>query len=228
MLAANELQLLREMLPHTLSFIALSDAESAADWKEIWDNFPPLQWTTPVGYYHFSRANWSVQARALHTLLEPTIDAAAVRAWLPSIDELTRICTFELGWDLNIIGAAHPALLCSALYGRLGDWATATAACEAVLKVALNPFVRTEAHRLLGRCHAATGARTAACEAAESAVAEAARAGYAWMEMRALRELRDWVEPGAAPAVHARLDEAVARLAATPAEIDSALSTDWW
>ena len=68
--------------------------------------------------------------------------------------------------------------------------ATAAAVAEGVLAVSLTPLVRIESFRLLGRCRAATGDCSAACEAAEQAVAETSGAGYAWMEWRALRDLR--------------------------------------
>ena len=87
----------------------------------------------------------------------------------------------------------------------------------------LSPLVRIEANRTLGRCRAATGRRAAACEAAECAMAEAGRACYVWMEMRVLRDLREWCEPGDEAAVAARLQAVLGRMVATPAEVERML-----
>ena len=127
----------------------------------------------------------------------------------------------QVVWDIFPFGMAHPALMCAALYGRLGEWAMSVEILEGVLAAVINPCVHVEALRQLGQCRAATGERGAACDAAERAVAEAGRAGYAWLEMRALRDLRGWCEPAEAAAVCVRLDEVVGRLAATPAELSS-------
>ena len=103
------------------------------------------------------------------------------------------------------------------------DVAAAAAVAESVLTVALNPLVRVEALRLLSKCRAATGDRSAACEASESAAAAAAGAGYVWMEYRALHDLQRLCDPAEADAVRGRVDEVASRMAASPAELKLAL-----
>ena len=82
-----------------------------------------------------------------------------------------------------------------------------------------HPLLRTEACRLLGRAHHALGSRAAACEAAEKAVAAAAKAKYIWLEMMGLRDLLSWCGAGEAEAVRSRLQAVARRLAASKEEL---------
>jgi len=229
LLAANELDTLRELLPHTFAVRALNDAACRAQFEKVMAHMPadffPLS-PTPSGYFLASHATMLLQARAIVALLEPRVDEAALRSWLPPVEQLIHLAKFEAGWDMmGLVGGSHPSLACAALFGRLGDWAAAAAVAEGVLAVALNPFVRVEALRLLGKSRAATGERAAACEAAERAVTEAAGAQYVWMEFRALRDLQTWCELPAAEAVRARLEEVAGRMVATPAELSAAFGS---
>ena len=161
--------------------------------------------------------------RGLWALVEEDTDAsrAALRAWLPPPAELLRIAEYEVGWRHLSLGAQHPSLLCARLGGeRLGDWAAAVEVAEGVLAIeAFNPLLRTEALRLLGRAHDALGAQAAACEAAERAVAEAAKAKYVWFEMLALADLLKWCAPGETEGVRSRLRSVAERLAASKGEL---------
>ena len=165
--------------------------------------------------------------RGLRTLLEEATDArrAALLAWLPPPAELLRIAEFETGWRGLAVGANHPALLCARLHGeRLGEWAASVEVAEGVLAIEQwHPVLRTEAARLLGRAHAALGAHAAACEAAKSAVKEAAKAKYAWFEMLALADLLKWCAEGEAEGVRARLRGVAERQAASKEELEGVL-----
>ena len=66
-------------------------------------------------------------------------------------------------------------------------------------------------------------ARAAACEAAERAVAEAAKAKYTYFEMIALRDLLGWCEATEAEAVRSRLRSVAGRLVAPPEELAALL-----
>ena len=55
----------------------------------------------------------------------------------------------------------------------------------------------------------------AACEAAERAVAEAAKVGYVWFEMLALADLLKWCAAGEAEDVRSRLRSVAERMAAS-------------
>ena len=100
-----------------------------------------------------------------------------------------------------------PPSLLSLLRGeRLGGWEAAIEVVEGVLRIEqFNALVRTEAYRLLGRAHHALGDGAAACEAGEKAVAEAARAKYAWLEMMALRDMLSWCAASEVEALRSRL-----------------------
>ena len=119
------------------------------------------------------------------------------------------------------LGANHPALLCARLYGeRLGDWTVTVEVAEGMLAIELfHPLLRTEALRLLGCAHMALGAHAAACDAAERAVKEAAKAKYAWLEMLALADLLKWCTADDAVCVRARLRDVVKTLAASKEEL---------
>ena len=53
-------------------------------------------------------------------------------------------------------------------------------------------------------------------------MAEAARAGYSWLEMMALRDMLSWCEEGDTEAVRSRLRSVVGRLAASQEELQLA------
>ena len=72
------------------------------------------------------------------------------------------------------------------LYGeRLGEWEVAAEVAAGILRIpcnALNPLVRIEAHRLLGRSHVSLGRPQAAFRDGESAVAIATEVGFVRMD----------------------------------------------
>jgi hypothetical protein len=151
----------------------------------------------------------STVVRGLSALLEEDSSDAtrdALQEWLPPPAELLRIAELECAWRANGGGSAHPALLCARLHGeRLGGWEATAEVAEGVLRIEqFNPWLRTEACRLLGCAHAALGQRAVACESAERAVAEAAKARYAWLEMVSLADLLRWSEASEAEGVRAR------------------------
>ena len=116
-------------------------------------------------------------------------------------------------------------MLCARLHGeRLGDWSVAVEVAAGVLRIEqFNPFLRTEALRLLARAHAALGDGAEACHSAELAVEEAARAKYAWLEMMALADLLACCPQGEAEGARARLRAVAGRLAATADELRGVL-----
>ena len=63
----------------------------------------------------------------------------------------------------------------------------------------------------------------AACEAAERAVAEAAKVGYVWFEMLALADLLKWCAAGEAEDVRSRLRSVAERMAASAEELEGVL-----
>ena len=95
----------------------------------------------------------------------------------------------------------------------------------------MHSYRGSEAYRLLGRAKAELGERQAACDAAERAVAQAAGAQYAWLEMLSLLDLLSWSEESATNAVRS-LDSQTSwnpatsgLVAATSAAVASAFST---
>ena len=102
--------------------------------------------------------------------------------------------------------------------------------CDERVDVPMQPLVRIEAFRLLARARCASDATCdAACEALESAVAEAVVAGYRWMEMLALRDMvvmrKD--EPSVDRTyVRLRLARAVCAVRTPPAELSKVLGID--
>ena len=128
-------------------------------------------------------------------------DDAALRAWLPPASELLHNARREWHFYALMKGAAHPALLCAALYGRrLGAWDVASEIAEGFLAIddsaddsgRMEPLARIEAWRLLARCrHEARGDAAAACEGLAAGRGEAAAVGYIFMEQLVQGELRE-------------------------------------
>ena len=75
----------------------------------------------------------------------------------------------------------------------------------------------------MGRAQAALRRGAAACEAAESAAAEAAGARYEWLEMLCLRDLLRWSDEASAAGVTARLRRVLHQLSASEEELVAAL-----
>ena len=138
---------------------------------------------------------------------------------------MLRITDLEVAWRSNPWSANHPAILLARLHGeRLHAWTTAVEVAEGVLSLErYNPLLRTEAHRLLGRAHAALGECTAACAAAERAVAEAAGGRYLWLQALSLRDLSRWSPAAEAESVRPRLEAVVARMAVPMQELAEVL-----
>lgn len=221
LLAADERDTLRDFLEHSLTGAALVDESVLAGMTTFWDVWG--KWRTDDGHCHDTLDTWLLVVRGLTALVEEDTEAsrAALRGWLPPPAELLRIAEYETAWRGHVCGLAHPALLLSLLRGeRLGDWGAVVEVAEGVLTIeAFNCTVRAEACRLLGRAYHALGGRVAACEAAEKAVAEAARAKYAWLEMMALRDLLSWCEAAEAEAVRSRLRGVTAQLAVSEEDL---------
>ena len=91
------------------------------------------------------------------------LDADELRTWLPKADDLIYIAEHEFGYaGVWFSGAAHPSLLCSTLYARIGEWEVAATVAEGILAIPpvdMGPYVRIEALRLLARCHGTAGNR---------------------------------------------------------------------
>ena len=220
MLAAGAKDMVRELIPHTFTGIALRDSLVASELeKTIRDT--PFSWQGPEGYCFWRVETIMLQARALAALVDDSeVDVEALRAWLPRPDELIYIAEHEsLHAHAHISGAAHPAILCATLYAtRLEAWDDAEATVQGVLAIAplgdgkgfgMQPLVRIEAWRLLARCRGACGKAREACEALEQAASESRAVGYIWMEAESLRDMLQWVEGDSEESsrrVHARID----------------------
>ena len=98
---------------------------------------------------------------------------------------------------------------------------------EGVLNIEkFNPMLRTAAYRLLGQAHWALSQSAAACAAAERAVAEAATAGYVWLEMLSLRDLHRYSSEAAAEEVDSislRLDAVYRRMSASRKDAEATI-----
>ena len=220
----GEFELLRELMANSLLGRVLADEAILAGLASFYKGAFGA-WTTEDGHKHSTLDTTLLVVRCAFTLLEEGETAATLQAWLPPPAELLRITEYECAWRGNTVGANHPALLCARLHGeRLGRWEDTAEVAEGVLRIEeFNPLLRTEAHRLLGRARAELGQRAAACEAAEQAVAEAAKARYVFLEVLSLRDLVRWCEAGAAEGVRSRLRAATGRMAATAEEVAAVL-----
>ena len=210
--------MLRDFLSNSLAGAAVDD-EPIRDALAIVMNTMWGQWKAEDGHCHGTPETWLLALRGLHALVEEPTDAsrAALCEWLPSPDELLRIAEYECVYRAFSLGAAHPALLCARLHGeQLGAWKAAAEVAEGVLRIEqFNPLLRTEAYRLLGCARAGSGQKREACEAAECAAAEAAKARYVWLEMASLTDLLKWVDdPSQAEGVRARMRGVSDRMAA--------------
>ena len=214
MMAADEMDMLRERMEHLSLEAALADPQIRASY---FGDETSYKWKRADGHRLFSLETFELSARALSEVLRGDGGRAdELRAWLPTPQEL--IYTAEHEWWLSscMIGAAHPALLCAKLYGeRLEAWAQVEEIVQGVLAIEawrMDPLARIEAMRLLARCHAARKEMPLATEALEAAALEAKAVGNVWMEAVVLRDMLGW-------AAHAQADsEPVrARLAAVEA-----------
>ena len=220
LLAAGELESLRDFMAHSLLGACLEDAGLRAGMESFFSGL--YGWQTEDGHRHSTLDTWLMMVRGLAVLLEKDTDAsrAALLEWLPTPAKLLRVTEYECSLRAHSFGANHPALLCARLHGeRLGGWEVTVEVAEGVLSTEqFNPLLRTEALRLLGRAHAALGRRGDACAAAERAVAEAAGARYVWLELVSLRDLLEWSEDADAAGVRSRLAEVEGRVASLTGE----------
>ena len=196
MMAAGEMSVVRDLIQHTLSGIALADFEQA--WL-----VSRFSWEGPHGYNHSKAATWRLQARALVAVADDgEIDKDELSTWLPRPDKLVCIARHAYCWAAWNFGAAHPALLCGTLYAtRLNAWEDAATIADGILAIppegngvgfGMHPLARIEAWRLLARCHGARGNSAGAREALECAVSESQSVGYVWMEEESLRDMLRW------------------------------------
>ena len=204
LLAAGEIDLLRELIPHTLIGIALLDPLVASQMEKIMSNNVHFSWKGPDGYCFWRMETLMLQARALAAIVDDgKVDAEALEAWLPRPDELIYIAERECMFICLMSGKSHPALLCATLYAtRLGAWNDAEAIVKGVLAIpplgdgkgfGMQPLVRIEAWRLLAQCRGARREADGACEALEEAARESRAASYVWMEAESLRDMLQWV-----------------------------------
>ena len=216
MLAAGEMGMVRELIPHTWMGMALRDPLVASEMeKSVLDWM--VSWQGPDGYRFWRVETLMLQARALAAVVDDgEVDVEALRAWLPRVDDRMYITEHEFHSCLWQSGATHPALLCATLYAtHLGAWDDAEAVVKGVLAIpplgdgkgfGMQPLVRIEAWRLLGRCRGACGDTAGAWEALEHAASESRAVGYVWMEAASLRDMLEWVEGDAEKAsVHMRI-----------------------
>ena len=223
LLAAGDLDGLRDLLAHSLTGAALDDdvarAACAAFYAGAFSS-----WKTDDGHCLSTLDTLLLTVRGLWALVQEDTNAsrAALREWLPPPAECLRIAEYECMWRAHTQGAAHPALLFALLRGeRLGEWAAAAEVAEGVLAIeAFNPLLRTEALRLLGRALAEGGDRAGARDAAERAAAEAAGARYAWLEAVSLRDAVRWCATADEEGVRGRLRGTIRRLAASAEEVE--------
>ena len=228
MLAAGELELLRDFMAHSMVGEALHDEMVREGVGSFWAG-PFGSWKSDDGHCISTFDSWMLIVRAVSALLEeqPTAQSDdALRSWLPLPAKLLHIAEYECGWRAQ--GSSGPVLICALLHGeRLGGWEATAQVAEGMLQVeCFNPAQRVEAFRLLGRARAALGQHAAACEAAESAAAEAARARYVWFEALAWRDRILWGKANAtagADEARARLRQVVARLTVAPQEVAAVL-----
>ncbi len=171
MLAAGEMGLMRELLPHTFAGTALRDPSVASEMQNTLRD-TSLNWQGPDGHCFWRVETMTLQARALAAVAaDGDVDVEALRAWLPRPDELIYIAEHEYLFLSHMSGAAHPAILCARLYATrleaaippLGDGKG----------FGMQPLVRIEALRLLARCRGACGHASGACKALEQAASEA-------------------------------------------------------
>ena len=189
LLAAGQLGLLRELLPHTFGAAALRDPATMEAWEQGFDNFQGLNWKdADSGHCGYTAQSFTLQARALAALADDgKLGAAALRAWLPSQEELIMLAERHHVFAVFMSGAGHPSLACATLYGtRLGAWSEAIAIASGILaiepRISMGPLTRIEAWRLLARGQRARGADAAAREALQEGLAEAKLVGYKYME----------------------------------------------
>ena len=204
LLAAGEMSMARELIPHSFMGTALRDPLVAAEMEQTVCT-SAFSWQGPNGYINHSPDTFTLQARAFAAVVDDgEVDVEALRAWLPRPDALVHIAEHEFLFVDHWNGAAHPAMLCATLYARqLGAWDDAEAIVNGILAIApmgdgkglgMQPLVRIEAWRLLARCRGARGDAAGACEALESAESESEAVGYVWMQAAALRDMLGWVE----------------------------------
>jgi len=223
LLSLGKLEMLRELMAHSLLGRVLEDEAARNALASAWTG--PYGWTTDDGHRNSSLETCLLFVRCVLALLNEGDAAATLQAWLPLPAALLRIAEFDCAWRGFAVGASHPALLGARLHGeRLGQWGATAEVAEGVLQIEeFHPLLRTEAWRLLGRARAELGERAAACEAAERAVAEAAKARYMFLELQSLRDLLRWSEAAEAEGVRARLSGVAGRMAATAEEVAGVL-----
>ena len=226
LLSLDDMATLREFMANSMIGKVLEDEKYRAALASVWNGGLLGQLKTEDGHYHSACETFLLLVRGIFVLLDENATAAALREWLPPPAELLRIAEHELAWRGFICGPGiNPALLCARLHGeRLGDWKATAEVAEGVLKIEeFNPLLRTEACRLLGRARHELGERKAACEAAEAARAEAAKARYVWLELMSLRDLLRWSDAADAEGVRSRLSSVAGRMAASAEELAGVL-----
>ena len=181
LLAAGEIELLREWFEVSMEGIALTDAPTCAALRDLLCNGENKQ-------LFGGGLPWeavSARMRGLAAYLEASPDDFALRAWLPTTIVLKSYAEIFYYESLPF-GAGHPALLCATLHGeRLGDWEVGIEVAEALLAKSRNPINRVAAHQLRSRCLTNTRKRWTAAQrkdeariATQAAHDEAKRAGY--------------------------------------------------
>ena len=143
-----------------------------------------MQWKTEDGHCYSTTDSLVLRARAIEALVdEGAVDAAALRSWLPTVDELIFIAEHESIFSLQLHGAAHPTLTCATLYAtKLGEVEVAIRIAEAILAMSplrMQPLIRIEAWRLLARCYDEVAAKG---QALDRAIEESRQVGYVFME----------------------------------------------
>ncbi len=224
LLSLGEVEMLRELMAHSLLGQVLTDEAAQAGLASFWKGGFG-SWRTEDGHCHSSLETCLLVVRCVSVLVEEGGAADTLESWLPLPAALLRITENEGAWRCFSVGENHPALLCARLHGeRLGRWDVAAEVAEGVLGIEeFHPLLRTEAYRLLGRARAEQGQRAAACEAAERAATEAAEARYVFLELLSLRDLERWSEGGEVEGVRSRLDAVAGRMAATSEEVAGVL-----
>ena len=78
-------------------------------------------WHGPDGHCSSQVQTFVLQSRALTALMKDNdseVDIDALRAWLPTPDELVFIAVHEATFAIHPFGAYHPSLLCASVYAE--------------------------------------------------------------------------------------------------------------
>ena len=138
------------------------------------------------GYQYQSPEMILFVARGVAALIDD--DYSRVAEWLPSTSVLLKACQYEIGWDIQLMGRQHPAVLGAVLYAKLKRWEDAEALATGALEHCHQPLARIEALRILAQLRSGS-LEESAIASLKQAVTEARAATYVLMEAVCLGDL---------------------------------------